>query len=259
MTGSAFGLGDVWIAKADNRVRDDAAEGAAIAGGAGGGALAGKQVGQHLGPRKVGLSYHDVRGFQKEKARLIADRIDLHAPDAGATYARKVKEGIRDVPGARHAIRGGRIGGAAGTVVGSVLGGVGAELIRNRRSRTAKSASGVGGEEMAMSAFGVEDDRISKADKHHGTLQASPGRLATGALLGPYHGLVAGRKGRKLRAAGNELGGSMIGSVAGGALAGALSRGKASSAGALIGNYGGGAAGTERAQRMGHYKPERRR
>lgn len=113
-------------------------------------------------------------------------------------------------------------------------------------------------------AFGVERaDMISKAETK-APPKASAGRQATGALLGPYHGLVAGKKGHKLRAAGNELAGGMAGGVAGGtagAIPGIIARSPAAAAiggqiGTTVGALAGKVAGTRRAQRMGHYKPE---
>lgn len=113
-----------------------------------------------------------------------------------------------------------------------------------------------------IDGFGVERlDIVSKAEQK----EASTGRLITGTVFGPYHGLAAGKKGRKLRAAGNELGGSLVGGAAGsaaGSLPGLIARkpGLAihgSVAGSTVGGYAGKWQGTKRAQRMGHYKPER--
>jgi hypothetical protein len=101
--------------------------------------------------------------------------------------------------------------------------------------------------------------------------KASRGRMAAGTLLPGYHGAIAGRQGKKLRAAGNEVGRGMAGTVLGGtagALAGAAvgsrlgPEGKA--AGALTGYYAGGTtggymgthSGTKAAQRKGYYKPQ---
>jgi hypothetical protein len=105
---------------------------------------------------------------------------------------------------------------------------------------------------MALSAFGVEDNRISKA---RDPKAPSAGRVGTAILAGPLHGLVAGKEGHKLRAAGNEF--------AGGALGGALGRGievasKGKLKGAGIGgSVGGIGAGVHRAHRKGHFKDEK--
>lgn len=80
------------------------------------------------------------------------------------------------------------------------------------------------------------------------------GRQAAGGLLPGAHGLAAGKKGRKLRAAGNEVGGVSVGTVAGSVVNGAA-RGRllyAIPAGAAAG----GVMGTRRAHRMGHYKSQ---
>jgi len=114
-------------------------------------------------------------------------------------------------------------------------------------------------------AFGVELGEVSKAAKKQ--KKASTGRLVTGALFPGYHGIAAGRKGHRLRAAGNELGGGIAGSLVGGAAGSALGMaatrnpmGGAVGAhfGAAGGSYVGGHLGTQRAQRMGHYKNEKR-
>lgn len=120
-----------------------------------------------------------------------------------------------------------------------------------------------------ISAFGVDHGAtFSKADsstapvpQKNGT--PSGGRYAAGYMFGPFHGAVAGRKGKKLRAAGSQLGYSLGGTAAGTALGGAISgaaHGKAGlAAGSLIGTagaVGGSMYGTRRNQRLGRYKPE---
>lgn len=109
---------------------------------------------------------------------------------------------------------------------------------------------------------------IEKADEP----KASAGRYAAGYLFPGWHGAVAGKKGKKARAAGNELGGSLLGTAAGGG-AGygayrALASGKirdpraaiaVSGLGGVLG-YGlpaaGAVLGVKRAQRKGYYKPQ---
>lgn len=92
------------------------------------------------------------------------------------------------------------------------------------------------------SAFGVDHGEIAKGyykdmkDEKH----ASHGRLATGALLPGFHGAVAGKRGKKLRSAGSELGGSLIGSAIPGP-----------------GNLVGGAVGTQYAAKRGYYKKQK--
>lgn len=120
-----------------------------------------------------------------------------------------------------------------------------------------------------MDAFGVGPaDEVSKAEK-----KASAGRQALGGAFPGIHGAIAGKKGHKLRAVGNELGGATAGGVAGfgaGAIGGMLvgrklggrvGAGVGSSiggtVGSQIGNLAGGVAGTKRAQKMGHYKKDK--
>jgi hypothetical protein len=121
-------------------------------------------------------------------------------------------------------------------------------------------------------AFGVEHTPIAKAEKKSKG-NASLGRQATAQVFGGWHGAVAGRKGHKLRAIGNEVGGSIAGSTAGslaGAGAGAVLGRKlggaegakigmayGSGAGSVVGGRGGLAAGVQRANKKGHFKPEK--
>lgn len=130
---------------------------------------------------------------------------------------------------------------------------------RPYKAKPALVAAGLGA---ALGASGKLDKDQYRVKKRGTTVaknenKASTGRLVAGATLGPYHGLVAGKKGRKLRAAGNEFGGAVAGNAAGALVGGALSRGKLTAAGSVAGTYGGAAAGTARAQRMGHFKPQK--
>lgn len=88
--------------------------------------------------------------------------------------------------------------------------------------------------------------------------KASLGRQAAGAYFAGAHGAVAGKKGKKLRAAGNELGGAFGGGIGGGLAATALTRGKspaASQLGTAAGSWAGGMAGVRSAHNKGYYKP----
>jgi hypothetical protein len=145
---------------------------------------------------------------------------------------------------------------AAGTLLGGNVGaGVGTALAHDaghyKPVRTRKSL--------------VEVAKASERKK------ASPGRQALGAFFPGIHGAVAGRDGRKAKAAGNEIGGNLLGSVPGRvmtrAAGAAAGRGKVTAALGLAaggnvatgaGSLGGGLVGTRRAQREGHYKPEPR-
>jgi len=112
-----------------------------------------------------------------------------------------------------------------------------------------------------ISAFGVEhSDSISKKEEK----KASTGRQFTTWLAPGIHGGVAGKKGRKLRAAGTEIGATGVGMVGGsiaGALPGILTHNpKAATLGSSVGanvGYAGGAYGaTNHNQRKGNYKKQ---
>jgi hypothetical protein len=111
---------------------------------------------------------------------------------------------------------------------------------------------------MYVSPFGVEHSDISKARK-----EASTGRLATGGVFRGFHGIAAGKKGKKLRSAGREIGGGLIGSAPGIALLGAGVAAKKPGligAGQLAGAAGGiagGAEATKRTHNKGYYKREK--
>jgi hypothetical protein len=108
---------------------------------------------------------------------------------------------------------------------------------------------------MSISSFVNDDERISKAKSDN----PSAGRLATSYLFPGIHGVAAGKKGKRARAAGNEVGGALGGSVAG-SMAGKLVARRNPVMGAVAGSYAGGiggnAAGTTRAHRRGYYRAE---
>jgi hypothetical protein len=116
-------------------------------------------------------------------------------------------------------------------------------------------------DDLAYAEYENEDEPqfVGKADRE----RASTGRLALGTAFPGYHGAVAGRKGRKLRAAGNEYGGAAAGAAPGyGVMAAGLKRGSGRTVAAgygatLAGSVAGANAGTRRAQRKGHYKVEK--
>jgi hypothetical protein len=118
------------------------------------------------------------------------------------------------------------------------------------------------------SAFGIDHGEISKAkDKYDGHGAPTTGRRLAGHFGYGFHGAVAGKKGKKLRATGTEVAGAAGGAVGGnlgGRLAGAvLSRGHpvAASIGGSLGSLGGGIAGSQgavnRLQRKGYYKKQK--
>lgn len=100
-----------------------------------------------------------------------------------------------------------------------------------------------------VSVWGVNHgDEVAKADTKQ--KEATPGRYATGMVFPGFHGAVAGRKGKKLRAAGNEFGLATVGGIAGAGLT------RGSHLGTTAGQYLGAAGGVHRSQRKGYYKPQ---
>ena len=111
---------------------------------------------------------------------------------------------------------------------------------------------------MAVSYWGVDHgDEVSKAakkDRYNGHGEPTAGRRAWAYLGGPLHGAIAGKEGRKLRAAGSgfvgNYGGQAIGQLAGAA----LTRGRGGNAGGALGAIGGSQVALEHNQRKGHLK-----
>lgn len=77
--------------------------------------------------------------------------------------------------------------------------------------------------------------------------QGSGGRDVAAAVVPGWHGAVAGKKGKKLRAFGNETAGALLGGAAGNIIGGPV--------GAGVGTMVGGFAGGRRNQQKGHLKP----
>jgi hypothetical protein len=115
-------------------------------------------------------------------------------------------------------------------------------------------------------AFGVDHTPIAKRSD---PTQASSGGASVGRHLAaqaafPFHGAVAGRKGHKLRATGNEVGGAVGGSVAGaliGGAAGALTKNpsiaaRAASEGSGAGSILGLGGGVHLNNKRGNYKKQ---
>lgn len=210
-----------------------------------------------------------IRGAERAKSTYKLERMfnrsKTHVPRAAG---KAVKSALSGKGSGRAQVVTGLIGGGL-AVQGAAYGAANARNSyhqkkineRRRANHTRKK------EIMAKSAFGVEHgDSISKAQQ-----KASTGRQALGTVFPGYHGLAAGKKGHKLRAAGNEIGGRIAGAAVGQAAAAplvaaglghatkpagiaALAGGTAITAGSTL--YGG-VKGTQRAQRLGHYKPER--
>lgn len=87
--------------------------------------------------------------------------------------------------------------------------------------------------------------KAKKKDKYNGHGAPTAGRRVMAHLGGPFHGAVAGKKGKKLEASVIQAGGGLGGSIAGqsaGALTG-LALGRGNPTAATIGAGLGGAAG----------------
>lgn len=103
----------------------------------------------------------------------------------------------------------------------------------------------------------LSDAPIAKAEE-----KASTGRVLAGSAFTGIHGAVAGKKGHKLRAVGNEAGGAIAGSLPGyaaakiGAATGRRGLVAAGNMANISGTFAGGGLGTMRAHRMGHYKAQ---
>lgn len=94
------------------------------------------------------------------------------------------------------------------------------DLAGERASNSTKElATTVRKNNAIISAFGVEHEGISKAAKKDTDdlwhSNATPGRHVATQLVPGIHGAVAGRKGKKLEAAGAEFGGALVGGPVG--------------------------------------------
>lgn len=120
------------------------------------------------------------------------------------------------------------------------------------------------------SYWGVEHgEEISKFENKKSSDSRKLFTVGTNALLGSpgagIHGAVAGKKGKKLRAAGNQFGASALGGAGGGAAggltAGLLTRGRSQAAastggvvGGFLGSSFGALGGLARNERKGYLK-----
>lgn len=116
---------------------------------------------------------------------------------------------------------------------------------------------------MTVSYWGVEHGEVSKAYEQ----KPSTGRRVAAAAFPVPHGAIAGRKGKKLRATGNQavgaIGGGYGGALAGGGLTALLTRGRNAGAvtrGSQIGGFSGAVGGSQlglnRNQRKGYMKKQ---
>lgn len=152
---------------------------------------------------------------------------------------------------------------------GKTLGSTGGGLTTGAKIGLGAGASGVVG--------GATYGKVKKSDPFEIEKKKEPEATASRKALGTFapgiHGAIAGKHGRKLKAVGNEYGGAAIGTAGGtvaGGLAGAalgaatrkpeaalMAGGVGSYVGGVGGSLAGSHAGTKRAQRKGHYKPEK--
>lgn len=111
---------------------------------------------------------------------------------------------------------------------------------------------------MSLSAFGIDHGEISKATDPNTGKKPSAGRRVLASAYPVFHGAAAGKKGKKLRAVGNEYGGSLAGGTAGGLAGAALTRGRALGVygGAIGGGITGSQLGLNRNQKKGYLKRE---
>lgn len=116
-----------------------------------------------------------------------------------------------------------------------------------------------------ISAFGIDHGEISKADSDRYGKHGAPttGRRLAGHFFPGWHGAVAGKKGKKLRSTGTEVGGAVGGSIVGGAAGHALTRGGGGKVGAAVRSgvglgtaIGGSQLAVNRLQRKGYYKKQ---
>jgi hypothetical protein len=144
-------------------------------------------------PLKVG----DSTRFNANNARANKMMYAIADDSSARGVGRAVMGGMNSSQ--RKMFRGGMKGAAVGYGVGAL--GAGA-YVANRKVNKALDVS---------DAF-VEDYEVAKAEKAKKSKgNPTAGRVVTGAVLTPYHGLVAGRKGKKLHAAGSQFAGGFGG------------------------------------------------
>lgn len=103
--------------------------------------------------------------------------------------------------------------------------------------------------------------RVSKAQNKLNSENWSPGRAVTTTAFAGPHGLLMGKKGKKLRAAGNEVGGAVAGGLGGqlaGGAVGLLGGREGARIGSGLGGFGGsvagGVMGGRRSAKKGYYR-----
>jgi len=222
------------------RNRDSKAAG--VAAGLGG-YMAGAEIGSTAANYgRGGKTSGGIKGAYKAKQRI---------GNAGA---------VRNVRSTQNALMGGA------KPVDALKSGVSAQWKTPGFMRTAKGGVAGGLATGGLAYAGLQQARrkpVAKAEKSKYGKYGPPSpdrRMAAGAanyLLPGSHGAVAGRRGKKLRAFGNEGGGQVLGALAGGG-AGAAIGGRFAAPVGLAGAVTGGQMGLNRNQRKGYLKPEKR-
>lgn len=176
--------------------------------------------------------------------------------DVGTKAHRAEENSYKHFPAGKYGMAGIAIGGGALAPVA-----VGAKkkqkktIARQEKKLAAQRQQLKGIQKMSTSAFGVDHgSEFSKADPPQKKM--STGREVTGTLFGGWHGAVAGKKGKKLGAAGTGFGAGIGGSAAGAVGAGLLTRGKGTQLGSQAGALGGNNWAVRRNQAKGRLKPE---
>lgn len=207
-----------------------------------------------------------VNASPKLKAQLVEHReksLPHNAPAGHPAWKDYNRKYPKTLPGARmkrvmgHAVAG-KTGGAItlGVTGASALGAV--KYNQHRRESKVKKS-------MDTSAFGI-DHGYSEVEKKSSYWDpkdpktkktASGGRRALAYMGGPFHGAIAGKSGKKLRAGGNEAIGILGGNVAGSAAGSALGGTRGAAIGGLAGAVSGSQMAQNRNQRKGYLKPEK--
>ena len=250
------------IEKADRDRSKNAAAGGLIGGGAGHFARVGADYGSKAtaerqfkplttkgnygpyteGPHKPTLNKYKrtVKGDVRTKAKMFDENFPKGIPSHNA---RKVGVMLNKKPA------------VAGAVLGAAAIGAGVGATRKVKKN------------MSTSAFGIDHGVVSKLDYGEGK-KPSGGRkvLASAPYTSVVHPFVAGKKGKKARSAGNQIGmgaaGGLGGSLAGQAVGAIASRGNrgATMGAGIVGGAGGGIYGSQRGlarnTRKGYLKKE---
>ena len=194
---------------------------------------------------------------QIEKGFKVPQRPHL-ITHVGTSHAR-AEEKIYNTNRKLHA----KVGLGAVAVGGTGGFALGRSAVKDQRRRIAMQEKKIARqrERLGKSAFGVEHEFSKEARDPKTKKEPTAGRrvLASAPITAGFHPIVAGKKGKKLRATGNQWGGSILGSAAGQIGGAVATRGRsvtASSLGGVGGMVAGQQAGLNRNQRKGYLKPQ---